>query len=175
MNNKSWYASKGVWGGIIAVLAGVLPLVGVNLTGDDQTVVAEGLAAIGAAVAAIIGGGVAIWGRLKAKKPIGKSGDAGTLAALLVFALLSVCLFATPALAGGFGDLISLSLVPMLINTLYAVLAMAIALLCFWLLDLWVLRSIDTIEALAAGNRAVATVAGALLIAVAIVIAGAMR
>ena len=64
---KSLWASKTFWGGLIAVLAGVLGFFGYQLLPDDQAALVEG----GSAVAAAIGGVIAIWGRVKASKKIG--------------------------------------------------------------------------------------------------------
>ena len=63
---KSLFASKTFWGGVIAVLAGVLGFFGYELGGADQAKLIEA----GAAVAAAVGGVIAIWGRVKASKII---------------------------------------------------------------------------------------------------------
>ena len=68
MDNKAWYASRTVWGGVIAALAGILGLFGYQLLPEDQTVLIDG----GVAVAALAGGIVSIWGRVKASKSLGK-------------------------------------------------------------------------------------------------------
>ena len=63
---KSWFASKGVQGGIVAVVMWLLTLVGLDLTQlEVETIVAAGVAIVGA-LASIWG----IIGRLTAKKPI---------------------------------------------------------------------------------------------------------
>lgn len=63
---KSWFASKGVQGGIVAVVMWLLTLVGLDLTAlEVETIVAAGVAIVGA-LASIWG----IIGRLTAKKPI---------------------------------------------------------------------------------------------------------
>ena len=63
---KSLFASRTFWGGVIAVLAGVLGFFGYELGGPDQAALIEA----GAAVAAAVGGVIAIWGRVKASKLI---------------------------------------------------------------------------------------------------------
>ncbi len=66
--SKAWYASSGVWGGVLAVAAPIASVVlKVSVGGDEIALAAEALAAIGGGV----GGLVAIWGRLKAKDRIG--------------------------------------------------------------------------------------------------------
>ena len=63
---KSLFASKTFWGGLIAVVAGILGFFGYQLGSEDQAAIIEA----GAAVAASLGGVVAIWGRVKASKLI---------------------------------------------------------------------------------------------------------
>ena len=59
---KSWYLSRGVWGGAIGVIASVATLAGVNL---NATIQAE-LVDIVVGVGGIVGGALAIYGRIKA-------------------------------------------------------------------------------------------------------------
>ena len=63
---KSLFASKTFWGGVIAVLAGVLGFFGYELGGPDQAALIEA----GSAIAASVGGVIAIIGRIKASKII---------------------------------------------------------------------------------------------------------
>lgn len=65
--SKSWYASKAIWGGVVAILSGVAGVFGYAVSPDDQTQLASILAAVGATV----GGAAAIFGRIKASKSIG--------------------------------------------------------------------------------------------------------
>ena len=65
---KGLLASKTFWGGLIAVLAGILSFFGYEIAGPDQAQIVE----IGAAIAASVGGIIAIFGRIKASKKIGK-------------------------------------------------------------------------------------------------------
>lgn len=65
---KGMFASKTVWGGIVALLAGVLGLLGYTVNAADQATLIE----MATAVAASVGGVIAIYGRVKASKKIGK-------------------------------------------------------------------------------------------------------
>ena len=64
--SKAWYASKTVWGGIVAVGAGVAGVFGFTVAPADQEQIV--LAATG--IAGIIGGLISIWGRVKASKSV---------------------------------------------------------------------------------------------------------
>lgn len=70
--NKAWFESKTIWGGLVTLLSVVLSVLGYQLTSEDQ----EMLVAVITAVMGSIGGLLAIWGRVKASKPI-KSGANG--------------------------------------------------------------------------------------------------
>ena len=63
---KGWYASKAVWGGIVAVGAGVAGVLGYTIAPADQEQIV--LAATG--IASIIGGIAAVYGRVKASKAV---------------------------------------------------------------------------------------------------------
>lgn len=65
---KGMFASKTVWGGIVALLAGVLGILGYTIDATDQVTLVETATAIASAV----GGVIAIYGRVKASKKIGK-------------------------------------------------------------------------------------------------------
>ncbi|WP_275789852.1 hypothetical protein [Pararhizobium gei] len=60
---KSWYLSKSIWGGVVAVLASCANLLGVDIAPADQIGLTDGLTALVAAA----GGLLAIWGRISAK------------------------------------------------------------------------------------------------------------
>lgn len=62
MDSKPWFQSKGVWGGAIAVAAGVAGLFGFNLDAGLQGDLTEWIVSIGG----IVGAGLAIYGRIKA-------------------------------------------------------------------------------------------------------------
>ena len=61
---KPWWASKGVWGGIIAAVAGVAGLFGVQVLPEDQAVLAD----VVTAVVGSLGGALAVWGRIRASQ-----------------------------------------------------------------------------------------------------------
>lgn len=64
--DKKWWASKSVWGGTVAIIAGIAGVFGYAVdTGDQETIVA---AITG--IAGSIGGLVAVYGRIKAKDQI---------------------------------------------------------------------------------------------------------
>lgn len=64
--NKSLLASRAVWGGVIAILAGVAGVAGYAVSPDDQAQLVE----IAAAVASALGGAAAVYGRVRATKAI---------------------------------------------------------------------------------------------------------
>lgn len=67
-DSKPWYASKGIWGGIIAAVTAALAAFGVTITESDQeSLVQSGLALV-AAVSAVLG----VYGRAKASKKLSK-------------------------------------------------------------------------------------------------------
>ena len=70
LNGKPWYESKGVWGGVVAVLAGIFALAGHGLSPQTQQAIIDNGVDIATAMATIIGGFVAVYGRLKADKVI---------------------------------------------------------------------------------------------------------
>lgn len=63
---KSLFVSKTFWGGLMAVAAGALGFFGYELGGADQQALIEN----GSAIAASLGGLIAIIGRVKASKLI---------------------------------------------------------------------------------------------------------
>lgn len=74
-NNEPWYQSRVMWGSIVAIAAPVVaPLLSwvigetVVITDEEQEAIASALTAFGAAV----GGLLAIYGRFRARKPIGE-------------------------------------------------------------------------------------------------------
>ena len=72
MKNKPWWASRGVWGGIVAALAGIAGAVwGVTLTAEEQAHLVDLIVPAVSAVSAVVGGVTAIIGRIKANKTIG--------------------------------------------------------------------------------------------------------
>lgn len=63
----AWYQSKTVWGGVIAVGAGIAGAFGYTVSADDQSAIIE----IATAVAGALGGVIAIYGRVKATRQVG--------------------------------------------------------------------------------------------------------
>lgn len=66
--NKAWYESKAIWGGIIAILSLVLNLFGYGIGAKEQLVLVDYAVTIGG----MVGGITAIYGRVVAKKRVGK-------------------------------------------------------------------------------------------------------
>lgn len=66
-DSKNFFASKTVWGGLIAVAATVATWFGYGIGTTDQAGLVDGLVAIGGAV----GGILAIVGRVMASKTVG--------------------------------------------------------------------------------------------------------
>ena len=67
-NAEPWYASRVTWGALIAALAPILGIVfGRTIGADDQAAVVE----FGTAAGALIGAGLALYGRWFARTPIG--------------------------------------------------------------------------------------------------------
>jgi hypothetical protein len=64
--SKSWYESKTVWGGLIALIAGVAGIFGIDIGIEDQATIVNSLIAVGSAV----GGLLAVYGRFTADKNI---------------------------------------------------------------------------------------------------------
>lgn len=66
-NMKQWYLSKTVWGALVAILAGLLPVMGMELDAGAQSQLADDFVSLVGAV----GGLVAVYGRLTAEKRLG--------------------------------------------------------------------------------------------------------
>lgn len=64
--SKAWYLSKGVIGGLVAVLSVVFGALGYNVSPEEQEAVVAAVAAIGAGV----GGLVSAYGRVRANRKI---------------------------------------------------------------------------------------------------------
>lgn len=68
-NNEPWYQSRVTWGAIIAAASPIVgQIVGHQFSDEEQQLAAGIATAIGAA----IGGAITLYGRWKAKKPIGQ-------------------------------------------------------------------------------------------------------
>ncbi len=66
-DTKPWYLSKGVIGGLVAVAASIAGLFHYSIAPDDQAQLVELITGL----ATLLGGGVAIVGRITASKKIG--------------------------------------------------------------------------------------------------------
>ena len=66
MDTKAWWQSKTVWGGIVALLAGAGGMFGLSIGIEDQNALTNHAVEIASA----IGGLIAIYGRVTAKKEI---------------------------------------------------------------------------------------------------------
>lgn len=69
---KSPLASKGVWGGVLAIVSALLPLIGPAL-GLDAPAQAE-VIGVASSLGAAIGGAIAIWGRIAARRVVSARG-----------------------------------------------------------------------------------------------------
>ena len=66
METKSIFASKSIWGGIIAILPPAMSLVGIDLSPQD----AQGIVGHVDAIVSAVSGLVAIYGRVTARKAL---------------------------------------------------------------------------------------------------------
>lgn len=66
-NNEPWYQSRVTWGALIAGVAGVLGAFGVAFPEEMQSQVLNAVVA----AAPLVGAALALYGRWKARKPIG--------------------------------------------------------------------------------------------------------
>ena len=67
---KPWYLSKGVWGGIVAMVAAVLaPIFGVSLDVETQVNITNILVSL----SGVVGGALSVYGRVKAQVKISKN------------------------------------------------------------------------------------------------------
>lgn len=85
---KRWWRSRGVWGGVVSMLAGVAAGLGYALSESAQADIVELIIGL----AGMAGGGVAVWGRIKAETMIAKTGGASGLKGLLFLAVPALLL-----------------------------------------------------------------------------------
>ena len=64
---KQWYLSKTVWGALIAIVASLVPAMGMEFDAGTQAQLVDDLVSLAGA----IGGLIAIYGRLTADKRVG--------------------------------------------------------------------------------------------------------
>lgn len=70
---KKWFESAGVWGGIVAAIAGGAGLLGYTITPEDQAQIASTASKVAELVVSFgaLGGGIlSIFGRVRASKSI---------------------------------------------------------------------------------------------------------
>jgi hypothetical protein len=70
---KNILASRGVWGGIVVILGLLGSFFGFDLDEDSKKVIIDQGVAAGSAVSVAVGAALAIYGRIKASKVIGKA------------------------------------------------------------------------------------------------------
>lgn len=73
MDSKPWYLSKAIWGGVMAAIVGALGLLGFVFPEGFVDAMSGDLVATVTAGVALVGGVLAIIGRVKAVTRIGKS------------------------------------------------------------------------------------------------------
>ncbi len=86
MGEKIWWKSRGVWGGVVAMLAGIAAALGYSLSEGVQADIVELILGI----AGVAGGGLAVWGRIKAETKIAGTGGTGGASGLKILLLLAV-------------------------------------------------------------------------------------
>ena len=69
LDAKNWWASRGVVGGLVAMVCGVLASMGYAATAEDAAIMTNMTEAVLSAISAV-GGAVALWGRIRATKRI---------------------------------------------------------------------------------------------------------
>ena len=70
-DTKPWYASKGIWGSIIAIISLALGLFGGHaMTPEAQVTLTDQIVAVASGIGTLIGSILAIIGRLTAKTAI---------------------------------------------------------------------------------------------------------
>lgn len=72
-DSKPWYQSRTILGGAVAAVAGGAQLIGYTITPADQVALVDAATQIGmlaTSVVSLVGGAVAIWGRIVASKAI---------------------------------------------------------------------------------------------------------
>lgn len=67
-NAEPWYQSRVTWGALVSIGTGLATLAGFAVAPED----AELIIGIGMASGTLVGGAITLWGRWKAKKPIGQ-------------------------------------------------------------------------------------------------------
>lgn len=68
VNDEPWYKSRVTWGAIITVATGIMGALGIATDWIDT----QELTQLGLTVGTVVGGVITLYGRWKAKKPIGE-------------------------------------------------------------------------------------------------------
>lgn len=68
-DTKPWWQSRGVWGGVVAALCGILGALG-WITRDEAATLTDALPDLLTAAGGVAGGALAVWGRLRAEKRV---------------------------------------------------------------------------------------------------------
>lgn len=84
---KPWYASTGVWGAVVTLAGSALSLMKVRLDPQLLDEVRQWVLSL----VTLVGGGLALWGRIRATRRIGKPSRA---VGLIVFLSLGTCVLA---------------------------------------------------------------------------------
>ncbi|WP_421594545.1 hypothetical protein [Shinella sp. M27] len=63
---KPWYTSRTVWGALIAIAASLANAAGIEITAGDEGELADLLVS----AAGVIGGLIAVYGRISARRPV---------------------------------------------------------------------------------------------------------
>jgi len=90
MDGKPWWASRGIWGGIVALVAGIAGICGVAISPEDQAHITDLVVLAASALGAVVGGIMAVIGRKAAKKPIKGGSMKKSVVSLLLVCVLSV-------------------------------------------------------------------------------------
>lgn len=67
-NQEPWYQSRVTWGALLSIATGIAALFGIVISPEDI----ELFIGIAMAAGTVIGGAITLYGRWKAKKPIGQ-------------------------------------------------------------------------------------------------------
>ena len=95
-DTKPWYQSITLWGAIIAAVAGILNAAGVPVSDEEQRQLAEVLTHAGE----VVGIGLVIWGRFRARHTLTVSGGTGGIGTGIALALALSGTLAIGACAG---------------------------------------------------------------------------
>jgi uncharacterized membrane protein len=69
---KSWWASKTVWGAIITVASVCAGFFGFELSADEQAALTDSVVGVVGSLGVLVGAGVSVYGRFKAETKLKK-------------------------------------------------------------------------------------------------------